>query len=72
MEIIDISWRESKNLRCNNTLLPKSVRSVIVRKSGCGKTTLLLNLPLTPDYLDYFLENPCFRRNTKLSRKLLR
>lgn len=53
MEIIDISWRENKSLRCNNPLLPRSIRSVIVGESGCGMTMLLLNLLLTPDYLDY-------------------
>ena len=40
-------------MRCNSPLLPRSVRSVIVGKSGYGKTMLLLNLLLTPDYLDY-------------------
>jgi len=34
-------------------LLPKSLRGLIVGKSGCGKTTLLLNLLLQPDWLDY-------------------
>lgn len=53
MDIRNISWHNSKNLRCNNPLLPKSIRSVVVGKSGCGKTTLLLNLLLTPGYLDY-------------------
>ena len=38
--IRDISWLDSNNLRGNNPLLPRSIRSVIVGKSGCGKTTL--------------------------------
>ena len=41
--IRDISWRDGKNLRGNNPLLPRSIRSVIVGKSGCGKTTLETN-----------------------------
>jgi len=34
-------------------LLPKSLRGLIVGKSGCGKTILLLNLLLRPGWLDY-------------------
>ena len=33
--------------------LPHSFRMLIVGPSGCGKTNLLLNLILTPDYIDY-------------------
>ena len=53
MEIIDLSWIKSLMKRCNNELLPKSIRGLIVGKSGCGKTTLLLNLLLRPGWLDY-------------------
>ena len=42
-----------KNTRHNNPLLPKNIRGLIVGKSNCGKTTLLLNLLLQPDWLDY-------------------
>jgi len=34
-------------------LLPKSIRGILVGKSGCGKTTLLLNLLLRPNWLYY-------------------
>ncbi|ELT95234.1 hypothetical protein CAPTEDRAFT_65842, partial [Capitella teleta] len=37
----------------NHLLLPKSIRGVIIGKSSCGKTTLLLNLLLRPGWLDY-------------------
>ena len=53
MEIVDLSWNEVITKRFNNPLLPKSIRGIIVGKSGCGKTTLLLNLLLRPDWLDY-------------------
>ena len=41
----------------NNPLLPRSIRAIIVGKSGCGKTTLLLNLLLRPGWLNY--DNLC-------------
>ena len=53
MEIIDLSWKINKSKRNNSNLLPKSIRGIIVGKSGCGKTTLLLNLLLRPGWLDY-------------------
>jgi len=53
MEIKELSWNESINKRFNTPLLPRSIRELIVKKSGCGKTTLLLNLLLRPGWLDY-------------------
>ena len=53
MEIKDLSWANLFTKRCNNKLLPKSIRGLIVAKSGCGKTTLLLNLLLRPGWLGY-------------------
>ena len=57
MEIRDLSWNESITKRFNNPLLPRSIRGIIVGKSGCGKTTILLNLLLRPGWLDY--DNLC-------------
>ena len=53
MEIRDLSWNETITKRFNNPLLPRSIRGIIVGKSGCGKTTLLLNLLLRPGWLNY-------------------
>ena len=53
MEIADLSWNEVISKRFNNPLLPRSISGIIVGKSGCGKTTLLLNLLLKPGWLDY-------------------
>ena len=53
MEIADSSWNEVTSRRFNHPLLPRSIRGIIVGKSGCGKTTLLLNLLLRPGWLDY-------------------
>ena len=46
------AWN-TKTERKNNPLLPRSIRGLIVGKSNCGKTTLLLNLLLQPGWLDY-------------------
>ena len=48
----DYSWK-TNNSRQNNPLLPKNIRGLIIGKSNCGKTTLLLNLLLQPGWLDY-------------------
>ena len=53
MEVKDLSWNETMRKRFNNPLFPKSIRGVIVGKSGCGKTTLLINILIQPDWLDY-------------------
>ena len=53
MEVAYLSWNEMLSKRFNHPLLPKSIRGVIVGKSGCGKTTLLLNLLLRLGWLDY-------------------
>ena len=39
--------------RENSPLLPSNIRGLLIGKSNCGKTTLLLNLLLQPDWLDY-------------------
>ena len=53
MEVKNIDWNENQRKRCNNPLLPKGIRGLIIRKSRCGKTTLLINLLLRPCWLDY-------------------
>ena len=53
MEFTDISWKKDKIKRNNSNLLPRSIRGIVVGKSGCGKTTLLLNFLLKPGWLDY-------------------
>ena len=48
----DYSWRTITK-RENSPLLPQNIRGLIIGKSNCGKTTLLLNLLLQPAWLDY-------------------
>ena len=47
------AWQVDRCTRGNSPLLPNSIRGLIVGKSNCGKTTLLLNLLLRPGWLDY-------------------
>ena len=53
MEIKYLSWNKNVTNKNNHPLLPKSLRGLIVGKSGCSKTTLLLNLLLQPGWLNY-------------------
>ena len=52
MEIADLSSNEVTSKRFNHPVLLTSIRGIIVGKSGCGKTTFLLNLLLRPGWLN--------------------
>lgn len=47
------SWVNRLKKRNNSPLLPSNVRGLLIGKSNCGKTTLLLNMLLQSDWLDY-------------------
>ena len=47
------AWRPAENCRGNNPLIPQSLRGLFIGKSGCGKITVIFNLLLQPDWLDY-------------------
>ena len=53
MEVTNLAWNENLSKRCNHPLLPQDIRDLIIGKSGCGKTTLLINLLLRPGWLNY-------------------
>ena len=53
MEVKNLACNENLSKRCKHPLLLKGIRGLIIGKSGCGKTTLLLNLLLRPGWLDY-------------------
>ena len=52
MDVTNFSINHKKS-RHNNPLLPSSIRGLLVGKSNCGKTVLLLNLLLKDKWLDY-------------------
>ena len=53
MEVKNLAWNENLSKRCNHLLLYQGFRGLIIGKSGCGETTLLINLSLRPGWLDY-------------------
>ena len=58
----DYTWKDRGVERNHNFLLPKkSIRAIIVGKSGFGKSTLLNYLLLHPDMLDYDTLTVCGR-----------
>ena len=48
----DYSWKQESK-RQNSPLFPDNIRGLIIGKSNCGKTTLIFNLLLQPNWLDY-------------------
>ena len=51
MEVNNLARSENLSIRCNHPLLP--IRGLTIGKSGCGKTTLLINLLLRPGWFNY-------------------
>ena len=76
MEIKNLAWYENLSKRCNHPLLPKGIRGLVIGKSGCGKTTLLINLLLHHGWLKNNNINiygkVCFNQSIISSRKLLK
>ena len=74
--MIYLSWNISRSKRNNNKLLPRSIWGIIIGKSGCGKTTLLLNLLLRPGWLDcnnlQVFGKSLFQPEYKKTKKLIR
>ena len=53
-------WKTDDKVTKNHSpIFPRDIRALIVGKSGYGKTTLLMNLLLEPDMLDYDMLTVC-------------
>ena len=68
------AWRPAENCRENNPHLPRSLRGLVIRKSGCGKTTVIFNPFLQPGWLYYYhlciwKESPPTNKNTSSSER---
>src|SRR5271163_504722 len=50
---LNLAWTNEKPIFKNDSLLPRSIRGLIIGSSGNGKTHLLFNMLLQPDFLDY-------------------
>ena len=76
MEVKNLACNENVSKRYNHLLLPRSIRGLIIGKSGCGKTTLLINHSPFPGWLDYnninIFGKVCFNQSIISSRKLLK
>ena len=46
-------WNHENNSRNNQKSLPKSIIGIIVGESGYGKTSCLMQMLLSPGFLDY-------------------
>ena len=53
MAVKNLACNENLSKRCNHPLLPQGIGGVIIGKTGCGKTTLLINILRRPGWLDY-------------------
>ena len=52
MEGKNLAWNGNLCKHCNHPLLPQVSRDLIIGKSGCGNTTLLINHLLRPVWFD--------------------
>ena len=57
MEVKNMACNENLSKFCNHHLLIEGIRGLIIGKSVCGKTTLLINSLLRPGWLDYNNKN---------------
>ena len=64
-------WKTTSG-RKNSPLPPQSLRGLVIKKSGCGKTTMIFNLLLQPGWLDYVFGKSLHQQEYKVLRKGLK
>ena len=76
MEIADLSWNKVISNRFNNAILPRSIRGIIVGKSGCFCLIFYLDRAGSMTITFAFSEKVFFNPNTEYlkepSKKILR
>ena len=53
IEVKNLARNENLSKRCNHPLLTQGIRGLIIGKSACGKTTLLIHLLLRSCWFEY-------------------
>ena len=63
------TWKTHGCKRDKNPMFPSNIRGLIIGKSNCGKTTLLLDLLLQPHWLDYVVSKSLHQQEYQILKR---